>query len=791
MAGSGTGALKLDGNYTIGTAFNSTNGNLRIRSTPFFDTINHPGIIKYPAEFSVAMYTMMPERAGDILMAFGTVAGGYLAVVRGDGPNEIKVVWGKNAEKQEIASFSVVAATQTRHLIMFTKSGQDIAVYLDGDSTPIAQETLSSGRTIANEFQVASIHSGEETASTGLQRPATDEKAELAMLRLYDYLLDGRMIARLAGDFEADSWANFAMRALDAESGTNTWYDAVGTPWTYVTDGNAAISALVENGIMPLADAHVTVSNVSGQAQWLDVVLNSATFNADSGVGDLTVAGTSPVIIHHSIGGHAVDVAGVLSNEVDLTVYYGAVNMANTRLYMTDEAMLTLELTEFLRSLEAPGTYTLTGICGNFGSRVKCTAESDNLFYSIDGGIKYDSARQRYYVNVVAKRSAAEQVYLAVDGGNLTVGADTSVYYYDGDSQPQYTRLIAGDTLHLAGTSGTVILNKDPGLVGYDIPAGITLVANNFQVKGAITGQGTLRCVGNHPKVDESPATTVNSLKNESGWTGTVEIENCNLGGTRLDNFGNSSSTLRLIGCSVSLGGGRTEEIGIDLADTVDGRAYDYGLWFRGVSGDGDAVVVYPKLTGTGTLLCDSTAATVNYLRIEDMAGFEGAINHSVSATGGVKLLIGGTDDSVPEGLGDSTMYVDEGAVWQVYGDVNAATNLTVKGTLLATGIAPTVAADEIVFAGGQVLLGATAAYPMLQGKVTGAIQVDLADGLAGDSITALAHLGTEAAAAELEVEPVGNAANYTLHRVVAEQEDGTLTIYYVLMRNFFYIRVR
>ncbi|MBO6067142.1 MAG: hypothetical protein J6P80_03175, partial [Kiritimatiellae bacterium] len=786
IAGSASGVLQLDSGYMIKddpTAFNSTNGNLRIRATPYFNS----GTITYPDNFSVAMYTMMPERANDVLMAFGTVAGGYLAVVRGDGPNEIKVVWGQNATKQEIAAFSVVAAKQTQHLIMFTKEGQEIAVYLDGDATPLAKETLASGRTIANQFQVASIHGGEQTASTGLQRPAAAEKAELAMLRIYDYVLTGRMIARLAGDFPVEAWDNFALRALDAANGTNTWYDAVNRPWSYTTDGKAVISAEVENGIQPLDDAHIVISNVSEQAQWIDVVLP----DADSGAGNFTVAGTSPVIIHHSIGGHAVDVAGAISNEVDLTIYYGAINMANTRLYMTESATLKLELTEFLRDCEAAGDYTLTGICGNFGGRVSCSAESDNLFFSVDGGIKYDSDRQRYYVTVVAKRSDPQEVYLTVDGSNITVGSDTSVYYLDGTAQ-RYTRLVPGDTLLLAGTVGSVTLNKDYGLTGYDIPAGVTLVADNFQVKGTITGAGTLRCIGQHPKVDESPTTTIDSLKNAEGWTGTVEIENCNLGATRLDNFGNDSSTLRLIGCSVALSGDREEAIGLDLADTVDGRTYDYGLWFKGVSGSDGAVAVYPALTGRGTLRCANSATTVTYLRIPAMGGFLGTIDQAIAATGGIKLVLGDTGTADLSGLvGDSSMYVSDGTVWQVYGDVAAATNLTVKGTLLATGIEPKVAAEQIVFDGGKVVIGEPAAYPMLQGTVTGAIEVDFADGLAGDSITALAHLGAEAAATTLTLTPVGNAAKYTVQREKGEQEDGTFTVYYKLIRNFFYIRVR
>lgn len=783
IAGSASGVLQLDKNYKIKdnpTAFNSTNGNLRIRATPYFDK----GTITYPDNFSVAMYTMMPERTNDVLMAFGTVAGGYLAVVRGDGPNEIRVVWGQNATKQEIAAFSVVAATQTRHLIMFTKSGQEIAVYLDGDATPLAKETLASGRTIANQFQVASIHGGEDTDSTGLQRPAATEKAELAMLRIYDYVLQDRMIAKLAAEFPVEAWDNFALRALDAANGTNTWYDAVNRPWSYTTDGKAVISAEVENGIQPLDDAHIVISNVSELTQWVDVVLPTA----DSGAGNFTVAGTSPVIIHHSIGGHAVDVAGAISNEVDLTIYYGAINMANTRLYMTESATLKLELTEFLRDCEAAGDYTLTGICGNFGGRVSCSAESDNLFFSVDGGIKYDSDRQRYYVTVVAKRSDPQDVYLTVDGSNITVGADTSVYYLVDGTAQRYTRLITGDKLYLDGTVGSVTLSKDYGLAGYDIPAGVTLVADNFQVKGTITGAGTLRCIGQHPKVDDI---TINSLQNAAGWTGTVEIENCNLGATRLDNFGNASSTLRLIGCSVALSDAREETIGLDLADTVDGRTYDYGLWFKGVSGSDGAVAVYPALTGQGTLCCTNSATTVTYLRIPDMGGFLGTIDQAIAATGGIKLVLGDTGTADLSGLvGDSSMYVSDDTVWQVYGDVAAATNLTVKGTLLATGIAPKVAAEQIVFDGGKVVIGEPAAYPMLQGTVTGAIEVDFADGLAGDSITALAHLGAEAATT-LTLTPVGNAAKYTVQREEGEQEDGTFTVYYKLIRNFFYIRVR
>ena len=219
---------------------------------------------------------------------------------------------------------------------------------------------------------------------------------------------------------------------------------------------------------------------------------------------------------------------------------------------------------------------------------------------------------------------------------------------------------------------------------------------------------------------------------------------------------------------------------------------YDYGLWFKGVSGSDGAVAVYPALTGRGTLRCSNSATTVTYLRIPDMGGFLGTIDQAIAATGGIKLVLGDTGTADLSGLvGDSSMYVSDGTVWQVYGDVAAATNLTVKGTLRATGIAPKVAAEQIVFDGGKVVIGEPAAYPMLQGTVTGAIEVDFADGLAGDSITALAHLGAEAAATTLTLTPVGNAAKYTVQREKGEQEDGTFTVYYKLIRNFFYIRIR
>ena len=172
--------------------------------------------------------------------------------------------------------------------------------------------------------------------------------------------------------------------------------------------------------------------------------------------------------------------------------------------------------------------------------------------------------------------------------------------------------------------------------------------------------------------------------------------------------------------------------------------------------------------------------------------GGQGKIDQAIAATGGIKLVLGDTGTADLSGLvGDSSMYVSDGTVWQVYGDVAAATNLTVKGTLLATGIEPKVAAEQIVFDGGKVVIGEPAAYPMLQGTVTGAIEVDFADGLAGDSITALAHLGAEAAATTLTLTPVGNAAKYTVQREKGEQEDGTFTVYYKLIRNFFYIRIR
>ena len=779
-----------DTKYTVSEVFDDATHYLKVGTSPYLADGFTADIA---SDFSIAFYATMPAVTNGLVVSIGTVAGGYMALVRGDTANEVRLVWGKGGSQEELGVFNVVAATKRQHLFMLVKTENDVYVYLDDQAQEAAHATWSTAYTLANQLQIAGIHGGDSGGQTGLALAGANREqymaksALMAMLRTYDFALNNKMRIQLAAEFPAEAVSDYSLLRLDGDTGTNTWYSAAGK-WDInieTLDPDDITPAAALDGKLPMDNAHAILRNDSGSAQWLDVVLNDTTNDDDARINNLAVCGNAPVVIHKSIGGHAIVLAGAISNEVDLTIYYGAIKMDLTPLQLAEGAKLTFDLSDYLNALDTTGKKYLTGICAEFEEgRIACTNYDGNAVYALDGGLKYDSEAKRYYITVKARREEGKDVYLRVSpGASLTMAAETGVYYVDGGST-NYTRIIALDNLNFTG-AGTVNVTNDLSVKKYIIPAGVTLEVSGYNFHGTIEGGGTLRCIGKPPLKDPS-------FLDEDNWTGTVEMVGVNFGNTQLDNFVNANSKLRLIGCSVFPSSDHYENIAIEIED---GETEGYGLAIKGVSNIAGGYVRYRKLYGEGTLVCtNTTAATTNYVQIADTSTFAGGINHAFGANGGVRLLIGAgavRDDASLFEITTNTVYCLAGDIAIATNLVDGATNLVVRGTLKVAGDrSPLVDSPLIDFDGGTITICKAGAYPRLLGEISGQIAVDLGEEAGGNGIVAFEHLGVAGDDPPLAVTAKGNAAAYRVHHEDIKN-DGGITRRYKLIRNFFYIRIR
>ena len=779
-----------DTKYTVSEVFDDATHYLKVGTSPYLADGFTADIA---SDFSIAFYATMPAVTNGLVVSIGTVAGGYMALVRGDTANEVRLVWGKGGSQEELGVFNVVAATKRQHLFMLVKTENDVYVYLDDQAQEAAHATWSTAYTLANQLQIAGIYGGDSGGQTGLALAGANREqymaksALMAMLRTYDFALNNKMRIQLAAEFPAEAVSDYSLLRLDGDTGTNTWYSAAGK-WDInieTLDPDDITPAAALDGKLPMDNAHAILRNDSGSAQWLDVVLNDTTNDDDARINNLAVCGNAPVVIHKSIGGHAIVLAGAISNEVDLTIYYGAIKMDLTPLQLAEGAKLTFDLSDYLNALDTTGKKYLTGICAEFEEgRIACTNYDGNAVYALDGGLKYDSEAKRYYITVKARREEGKDVYLRVSpGASLTMAAETGVYYVDGGST-NYTRIIALDNLNFTG-AGTVNVTNDLSVKKYIIPAGVTLEVSGYNFHGTIEGGGTLRCIGKPPLKDPS-------FLDEDNWTGTVEMVGVNFGNTQLDNFVNANSKLRLIGCSVFPSSDHYENIAIEIED---GETEGYGLAIKGVSNIAGGYVRYRKLYGEGTLVCtNTTAATTNYVQIADTSTFAGGINHAFGANGGVRLLIGAgavRDDASLFEITTNTVYCLAGDIAIATNLVDGATNLVVRGTLKVAGDrSPLVDSPLIDFDGGTITICKAGAYPRLLGEISGQIAVDLSEEAGGNGIVAFEHLGVAGDDPPLAVTAKGNAAAYRVHHEDIKN-DGGITRRYKLIRNFFYIRIR
>lgn len=764
--GSSSSQLSADTSWTTATSLDKeAPNNLYARTSPYITAGN------YPSTFTAVVYGTMPAEENNTLIAFGYRTGGFLALVRGETVNDVNLVWcNSDANNKEVISpMRAKAATATKHLYVFTKSEEYISVYLDGQLQ--IRKKYNSKWTLGSNggFQVGSVLGGE--VSGVATRPEADDPAVIEMVRIFGEELSDAVMAKLVKDYPFIDITTESTRTIASAEGTNTWYSTEVGTWANTPE---------DDGHLPATNADVILTVAGEVPQWMSVVLNGDTVDAPNAIGDLHITGSQALTIRKSIGGHPVSISGVLTNDVDLTIHYGALDMATIPLQMGATGRITFDLTELVDGKRDTEPVYLTGTCEYFGARVTYVNNSSNNLISL-AGFSWDGISKRYRATFTASRGNKEVYFEPVEGGADNLFNKDSAVYYLQDETHVPTYIIAGDTLcFLVDEAATVTIATNDEMVavaGYKIPAGVTVVFNE-DLTVPVEGAGTI--VMNKCKPQVTIDAVKNSLQDSAKWTGTLAIERVEFGNTSLSKLGNANSTIRLAGCSIY------PQVGYEVASTleIDNATYGYGLHLRGVSAVDGQEVVFDRLTGSGLLMNvgDAEATTHNYLRILDASGFSGPVTNDAV---GVTMLFG--TGAAAEGSVVITADTSFSDALNLRSSMCAATNLIVRSNLIVGEKDVRITADSVDFGtSGTIAITGEDLYPtfIVQNKITGTIYVSLADSLAAaDDITVLRVNKAEYLPPNVQPAP-GAAQGYTL--VIDADGKG-----YSLVNEGFYIRIR
>ena len=395
--GTDTRSLTLDHSYGLPadkSAFNSESNALFTASDAWMS-------ITYPTEWSASIYTQLPPVENAVLMAFGTMSDGAIALITGD-TNKNEVVLARttgNSKYSVLATMTVPNATIASHLYSFCKSDKEIKIYLDSNLwTSYSSDTSI---TFGGGFQIGSLHGG--IGSTGfIQYGKTyfDDENEannstISALRIFDSVLGPNAIKALAEEFPYISPNGSYSRTIGEGEETTTFSKEGG--WYMVTDDGeeswvdapAEGAVAIETGVSTeiTADISVTMESLSlfGEEQQI-------TFK--QGEGKLVNAGLTTIYenLQVTIEGDALDIGGGV-------------------LELLEGAKLTFDYTDYdVSEIYATTVIQLTGLVDEQEEGVITIKEPTNLYgRTVTSG--YDLNLQRYVMTISPSHEAGSHIY--------------------------------------------------------------------------------------------------------------------------------------------------------------------------------------------------------------------------------------------------------------------------------------------------------------------------------------------------------------------------------------------
>ena len=757
---------------------------LRARSTPY-------GSMSYPTTFTLMVYSEMPQNENDVLMSFGGPNAGFLALIRGSTENEVKLVWAKSGQRYTtLSTMKVKSATATKHLYMVVRTGtgsdDTLNVYLDGEL--MIQVSDAGGYALGAYVQLGSVYNGIEDIY-GLNRIGSDDSAEIGMFRLYEGNLAERseVLKAIISEFPAEKLNLYSWRVLDGSVAlTNKWYEAGAKTWLVST--NAFFDADATLAELPLenSDVMIVTTNATEQIQ-LQMVFNSDNEQTNVfAVGDVTIVGESPLAIRHSLRGNYVDVGGTFSNDVALVLDSEAFDVKSSPVRLGEQATLKFDFTEYANTLTERGSYVVTGVSEYYTDAAGDMRVTGEVAYMPPHmkfqGLLFVESDSRYYIHVNYDREVGTMTYRPT-AAECEFNTNSPVYTASGEIS---NYLLSGDTLVIDDMNtqypNAVVSFVDPDLkmTSLVIPNNITAVFTNAVSGIAFASNGTLR-------VTKEPSSS--SLTDKEVWQGTLEMIGINFGGNKLLNYGNASSTLRLVGCTLAY----TSNVGYRFAGNLQIEAGDNseGLIIKESSGNNQTFYI-ATLTGTGLLGYGGTnyVANADSWVIVDASAFAGSISNAAVAVNGnygINTIIGSKGSLTAE-PGKSVITVAEDGVLGVGGTIYAADGITVAGTLKMAAEQVKILSD-ITFTSGSTLQymaaeGGGTAFPTCYGDASGTVQLDLS------AVTIENDLVLLQAAPTVDISQL-KFTNVPSGYSVLQRNFANGTKGYVLRKRGFYLRIK
>ena len=422
---------KSDVAYDVADAESDTYGNLLAKTTPYRS-------ITWPGNYSVAVYSNVPDVENCCLMAFGasTYSQNWLALVRGTSSNEIKLVKGAGQNAYENVTVMVAPnATTKKHLVVFTKEGNDFTVYLDG--VEVAATTYSSS--LGSGFQIGSIFGG--VTNTGISRISEQsneikDAVKVGAIRVYDYILSPEQMVALTTAFPfvsaSDTYTRTISSATEDLSSTNSW--------TMGGSTYALPQAKTEGGQTYAPSAVITTSVNSTLNVNADVTFEKMTFDGSNGNESLIISSNTD---------NKITVTSTITINSPITVKYGTMDMAGLPLSLGTSGTLTFDFSEYDFSENFTPRIQLTGVMSQDDTKVNIISKDGYTLERV-----YDVSSRSYWLNVTDNRYA-ETVYLPSGVADINIGMPVRTSL---DKVNPDTQLKADDTLEITA-AGTYTLN--------------------------------------------------------------------------------------------------------------------------------------------------------------------------------------------------------------------------------------------------------------------------------------------------------------------------------------------
>ncbi len=368
-SGRETGTVQTSNPATYDIKINGTDRNAVIIGSNRFYSSDELKFLTL-TEFSASFFARASSVPGSILVSFGAITGGTIALAAGEVKDEMLLVSipkDKSASPTVLAKMKVPHADETYHLYTFVRRPNRVEVFLDDTlwTTYTGTITIGNGR-----IQLGYVSGGTPSdkqmtiPGTTLELCASPDSvatgvtfAAFDMLRLYDCFLTEAEVTRLAAEYTYSSSFGEFSRAVSGEE--VLWVEETAT-WDKTGDNSGKHNEPTEGSCVTLTatqDATITMN---------PAVTGDATVRT---LESLTLEGSGTFTFQVGENTKPVEVEGLTTINTDVTVdidalkLHGPVKIAKDKTLTIElSAAIMQEMAVDVLSLGEPSTRNLTGL---------------------------------------------------------------------------------------------------------------------------------------------------------------------------------------------------------------------------------------------------------------------------------------------------------------------------------------------------------------------------------------------------------------------------------------------